>query len=116
MAALIYSCAQDPTWRSKTKKEPGIPNLFPYKDKILAEAEEQRRKKEEENARRRQLAKEQKLNGTDAENAMEDDDEFEQFDAEGDELLADDSSEDEDSMQVVCLPGCTMMRKRTKTL
>jgi nuclear GTP-binding protein len=32
---------------------------------------------------------------------MEDDEEFEQFDAEGDELLADDSSEDEDSMQVV---------------
>lgn len=34
----------------------------------------------------------------------DDDDEFEQFDAEGDELLADDSSEDEDSMQVVCSP------------
>lgn len=91
---------KDPTWRSKTKKEPGIPNLFPYKDKILAEAEEQRRNREEENARRRQLAKEQKLNAASAEDAMEDDEEFEQFDAEGDELLADDSSEDEDSMQV----------------
>lgn len=34
---------------------------------------------------------------------MEDDEEFEQFDAEGDELLAEDSSEDEDSMQVVGL-------------
>jgi hypothetical protein len=35
---------------------------------------------------------------------MENDEEFEQFDAEGDELLADDSSEDEDSMQVMSLP------------
>jgi nuclear GTP-binding protein len=35
---------------------------------------------------------------------MEGDEEFEQFDAEGDELLAEDSSEDEDSMQVVSLP------------
>lgn len=101
MNPLIRSCAQDPTWRSKLKKEPGIPNLFPYKDKILAEAEEQRRRREEDNARRRQLAKEQKLNGASAEEAMEDDEEFEQFDAEGDELLAEDSSEDEDSMQVV---------------
>jgi nuclear GTP-binding protein len=90
---------KDPTWRSKTKKEPGIPNLFPYKDKILAEVEEQRRRKEEEAARRRQLAKEQNQGGATAEDAMEDDEEFEQFDAEGDELLADDS-EDEDSMQV----------------
>jgi len=90
---------KDPTWRSKHKKEPGIPNLFPYKDKILAEVEEQRRRKEEDNARRRQLAKEQQQKGTTAEDVMEDDEEFEQFDAEGDELLADDS-EDEDSMQV----------------
>ncbi|EFQ90135.1 hypothetical protein P3342_003393 [Pyrenophora teres f. teres] len=91
---------KDPTWRSKTKKEPGIPNLFPYKDKILAEVEEQRRRKEEEKARLRQLAREQKTGGTAAEDAMEDDEEFEQFDAEGDELLADDSTEDEVSMQV----------------
>jgi nuclear GTP-binding protein len=91
---------KNPEWRSKSKKDPGIPNLFPYKDKILAEVEEQRRKKEEENALRRQLAKEQKLAGGAVADAMEDDEEFEQFDAEGDELLADDSSEDEDSMQV----------------
>jgi nuclear GTP-binding protein len=38
---------------------------------------------------------------------MEDDEDFEQFDAEGDELLAQDSSEDEDSMQVVSLPSST---------
>ena len=53
----------------------------------------------------RQLAREQKTSGTSAEDAMDDEEEFEQFDAEGDELLADDSSEDEDSMQVVRLPS-----------
>lgn len=49
------------------------------------------------------------MSGASAEDAMEDDEEFEQFDAEGDELLADDSSEDEDSMQVVRLPNWTLL-------
>jgi nuclear GTP-binding protein len=92
---------QDPTWRSKTKKDPGIPNLFPFKDKILAEIEEGRRRKEEEKAHLRQVAKEQRLGGATATDAMDDDEEFEQFDAEGNELLAEASSDDEDSMQVV---------------
>ncbi|KAF1943190.1 nucleolar GTP-binding protein 2 [Clathrospora elynae] len=92
---------KDPTWRSKNKKDPGIPNLFPYKDKILAEIEETRSRKEEENARRRELARQQRLgSGAAADaDAMEDADEFETFDAERDELLAD-NSEDEDSMQM----------------
>ncbi|KAF9076610.1 P-loop containing nucleoside triphosphate hydrolase protein, partial [Rhodocollybia butyracea] len=30
-------------WKSKHKKDPGIPNTFPYKDQILAEVAEQRR-------------------------------------------------------------------------
>lgn len=45
----------------------------------------------------------------------DDDDEFEQFDAEGDELLADDSSEDEDSMQVVRFLSCIAMRRSANT-
>lgn len=44
---------KNPEWRSKLKKDPGIPNLFPYKDRILAEIEETRRKKAEELAQRR---------------------------------------------------------------
>lgn len=44
---------KNPEWRSKLKKDPGIPNLFPYKDKILAEIEEARRRKAEEAERRR---------------------------------------------------------------
>ena len=48
---------KNPEWRSKLKKDPGIPNLFPYKDKILAEIEEARRRKAEELAKRRADAK-----------------------------------------------------------
>ena len=67
----------------------------------MAEVEEKRREKEEENARRKELARQQKLGGAVTADAMDDDAEFEQFEAEGDELLADDS--DDDSMEVVSL-------------
>ena len=39
------------------KKDPGIPNLFPYKDKILQEIEEKRQSKEAEAVRRKDQAK-----------------------------------------------------------
>ncbi|KAF2761562.1 hypothetical protein EJ05DRAFT_472542 [Pseudovirgaria hyperparasitica] len=51
---------QNPEWRSKLKKDPGIPNLFPYKDKILQEIEEKKRLKEEENEKIRAEAKQRK--------------------------------------------------------
>lgn len=53
------------------KKDPGIPNLFPYKEKMLQEVEEKRLKKAEENQRRREMAKAAKTGAQDAE-AMED--------------------------------------------
>ena len=51
---------KNPQWRSRLKKDPGIPNLFPYKAKVLAEIEEGKRKKAEEVQRRRDVAKAQK--------------------------------------------------------
>lgn len=45
---------KDPTWRSRLKKDPGIPNLFPYKEKILQEIEEKKSLKEQEAIRRRE--------------------------------------------------------------
>ncbi|KAI1006909.1 Nuclear GTP-binding protein [Podosphaera aphanis] len=48
---------KNPEWRSKLKKDPGIPNLFPFKDKILAEIEAARQRKAEEAQRRRADAK-----------------------------------------------------------
>ncbi|RXW16430.1 hypothetical protein EST38_g9417 [Candolleomyces aberdarensis] len=53
---------KNPQWKSKTKKDPGIPNDFPYKDQILAEVAEQRRLAAEEKERRKEekrLAREQ---------------------------------------------------------
>ncbi|KAL9136067.1 MAG: hypothetical protein Q9175_002735 [Cornicularia normoerica] len=48
---------QNPEWRSRLKKDPGIPNLFPYKDRILHEIEEKKRMKEEDFQRKREEAK-----------------------------------------------------------
>lgn len=73
------------------KKDPGIPNLFPFKDKLLQEIEEKKRMKEEEQQRirdeareRRRAEKQQKNQQTgdghstmvDDEDLMDDDDEM----------------------------------------
>ncbi|KAK3068714.1 nuclear GTP-binding protein nug1 [Teratosphaeriaceae sp. CCFEE 6253] len=50
---------KSPEWRSRLKKDPGIPNLFPYKAKVLAEIEEGRRRKAEEVQRKKEVAKAQ---------------------------------------------------------
>ncbi|KAL8966812.1 MAG: hypothetical protein Q9183_003198, partial [Haloplaca sp. 2 TL-2023] len=50
----------NPEWRTRLKKDPGIPNLFPYKDRILHQIEEKKRLKEEDALRRRQDARDRK--------------------------------------------------------
>lgn len=47
----------NPQWRSRLKKDPGIPNALPFKAQILAEIEERKRKNEEEQLQRREMAK-----------------------------------------------------------
>jgi nuclear GTP-binding protein len=89
---------KNPEWRSKLKKDPGIPTLIPNKDQILQEIEEKRRLKEEENARRRQLAKAQKL-GVATEDDAIDDSGSELEDSE----LVDVDPDQEDSMHIVSL-------------
>ncbi|KAM0457773.1 hypothetical protein ACHAPV_006670 [Trichoderma viride] len=59
---------KNPEWRSKLKKDPGIPNLFPYKEKILEEIEQKRAKKAEEAQRKKEMAKAAKTGGAVAEN------------------------------------------------
>ncbi|TVY80925.1 Nuclear GTP-binding protein NUG1 [Lachnellula suecica] len=77
----------NPEWRSKLKKDPGIPNLFPYKDKILAEIEESRRRKVEDATKRRTDAKAAKT-GEQVEREVEarmegvDEEEIEEMDAD----------------------------------
>jgi nuclear GTP-binding protein len=48
---------KNPQWKSRLKKDPGIPNLFPYKEKILEEIEEKKRRKAEELENARNAAK-----------------------------------------------------------
>lgn len=84
---------KNPEWRSKLKKDPGIPNLFPYKAKMLEEIEEQRMRKAEEIQRRRELTKAAKTGGVEKKGGDEDEDEdiMDGFDAE-------ESGEDDDFM------------------
>ena len=46
---------QNPQSRLKLKKDPGIPNLFPFKDKVLKEIEQGRQSLEQEKQRKRDL-------------------------------------------------------------
>lgn len=90
---LLTNILQNPEWRTRLKKDPGIPNLFPYKAKVLEEIEEARRRKEEDAVRRREIAKAQRLGTTvDQANAVI----AEGAEAEDDELL-DLADEDEDA-------------------
>ncbi|KAI3611042.1 hypothetical protein WG66_013792 [Moniliophthora roreri] len=53
----VKAAKKNPQWKSKHKKDPGIPNNFPYKDQILAEVAEQRRLAAEEKQRRKDAKK-----------------------------------------------------------
>jgi len=89
----------NPEWRSKLKKDPGIPNLFPFKNKILEEIEENKRRKEQDTLRRREVAKAQRegrsvaeIDAQNGDDDLEDDDVLEDLE-DGD----DDDAMDEDS-------------------
>ncbi|KAJ5832254.1 hypothetical protein N7474_000565 [Penicillium riverlandense] len=83
---------KNPEWRSKIKKDPGIPNLFPFKDKLLHEIEEKKRLKSEEQQRIREEARARRsqtqpdANGNQAADLMAEDDDF------VDDMDADDSN------------------------
>ncbi|BGP45280.1 nuclear GTP-binding protein nug1 [Rhodotorula kratochvilovae] len=47
----------DPTWKSNKPKEIGIPNSFPYKDQLLAEAQAEKARVEAEKLARREAAR-----------------------------------------------------------
>ncbi|KAJ3478208.1 hypothetical protein NLG97_g8637 [Lecanicillium saksenae] len=85
---------KNPEWRSKLKKDPGIPNLFPYKEKLLQEVEEKRMKKLEEAQRRKEMLKAAKTGAEEAkdEEAMED----VEGDEEGDDYMDDDDDDEGD--------------------
>lgn len=64
---------KNPEWRSKLKKDPGIPNLFPYKERLLQQIEEAKIQKQEDLRRRKEAAKAAKAqkDGTGEDDAAE---------------------------------------------
>ncbi|RVD83055.1 uncharacterized protein DFL_007457 [Arthrobotrys flagrans] len=87
---------KDPTWKSRLKKDPGIPNMFPYKEQVLEEIEEGRRQKEEEKLKRKE-AKLKAVKSTAAEGNGSDVDEMvdaEEEEEEESELSEMDEGED----------------------
>ncbi|KAJ7162605.1 GTP-binding protein [Mycena crocata] len=67
----VKAAKKNPQWKSKTKKDPGIPNNFPYKDQILAEIADQRRVAAEEKQRKKD-EKKKKPKKTEEDNDVED--------------------------------------------
>ena len=88
MSLLYNFLSQNPQWKSRLKKDPGIPNLFPFKDKILQEIEEKKRLKAEEQAKQREDAKRKKA--TDSANSMAEEDVLSADEEEDDDLMEDD--------------------------
>lgn len=96
---------KNPEWRSKLKKDPGIPNLFPYKEKLLHKIEEDRVRRKEELLRRRELLKATNTAQPEkAEDGMEEDDVIEDFDVSDiDEAMEEDGSDIDESNPLAAL-------------
>ncbi|GJC86945.1 nuclear GTP-binding protein NUG1 [Colletotrichum liriopes] len=91
---------QNPEWRSKLKKDPGIPNLFPYKEKILEEIEEKKLRKQEEAQKRREMAKAAKTGGaTEATSTGRD----EMADVGDDDMMVEDDDDVDESNPMAAL-------------
>lgn len=99
---------KNPQWKSKLKKDPGIPNLFPYKEKILHEIEDGRRKKQEEQQRRREMAKAAKTGATaekgEGDEELVDGAEVSEFDGlSGDDMMDEDKDNVDESNPMAAL-------------
>ncbi|KAK9473713.1 P-loop containing nucleoside triphosphate hydrolase protein [Dipodascopsis tothii] len=106
---------KDPTWKSRVKKDPGIPASFPYKNQILQQIEEEKQARAEEKARKRQEKAEARAQAAatgmpvDEAEEMETDDEEDAGEGSMSALLeyarraakahADDEDDDDDEME-----------------
>lgn len=95
---------KNPEWRSRLKKDPGIPNLFPYKERVLQEIEEKKLQKQEETKRRKEAAKAAKTSAV-AQDANEDDmvDEGSEGDEFDETMEVDDEEVDESNPMAALL-------------
>ena len=89
---------KNPQWKSRLKKDPGIPNLFPFKDKILADIDEKKRRKAEDSQRLRDATKVKKDRQAQEEGAMDEDDEDEDADLLESEMDEDLEGENDESI------------------
>ncbi|KAK4507712.1 hypothetical protein PRZ48_001447 [Zasmidium cellare] len=106
---------KNPQWRSRLKKDPGIPNLFPYKDRVLAEIEESKRKKAEEQERRKEVARAQregKVVGG-GEEELVDPEEEEMSDVEDEVENVDEDEMEEDTNPMAALVASAQARAQT---
>lgn len=97
---------KNPQWRSRLKKDPGIPNLFPYKEKLLHQIEETQIRKKEEQKRRRELAKASTIQNekSEGDEHMEADEMVEEFEGEGsDDAMDEDASDIDESNPLAAL-------------
>ncbi|KAL2128788.1 hypothetical protein VTI74DRAFT_8664 [Chaetomium olivicolor] len=96
---------KNPEWRSKLKKDPGIPNLFPYKERLLAQIEEDRTRRKEEAQRRREAAKAAKTEAAKTEDDahMDDDGMAEDFEEDMDDAMNEDGSDIDESNPLAAL-------------
>ncbi|TPX16708.1 uncharacterized protein E0L32_003649 [Thyridium curvatum] len=97
---------KNPEWRSKLKKDPGIPNLFPYKERLLHQIEETKMRKQEEAQRRKEMAKAAKtgaLADGDAEEMDDVEDAGEDFEIDDDDAMEEDGSDIDESNPMAAL-------------
>lgn len=90
MPGNVLTFGQNPQWKSRLKKDPGIPNLFPFKEKLLEEAEEKKRRKIEDAQRLRDATRQTKqtpLSAAEADMEIDEDDLMD----EDEDLLGDDT-------------------------
>lgn len=64
---------KDVTWKSRNKKDPGIPSSFPYKDKLIEEIEQRKREREEQKMLMKKQRQEALRNGSNNDDIMVED-------------------------------------------
>jgi len=96
---------KNPEWRSKLKKDPGIPNSFPFKEKLLHQIEENRLRRQEEAQRRREQAKAAKtgVQSVADDGHMEEEEEEEEGGFQDDDLMEDVEGVDDESNPMAAL-------------
>ncbi|GAV27983.1 hypothetical protein PMKS-001451 [Pichia membranifaciens] len=63
---------KDVTWKSRSKKDPGIPASFPYKEKLIEEIEQRKQEREAHKLQMKQQKRNAQINATAEDNVEED--------------------------------------------